>query len=406
MEYVKPRLARLATILTQLQSKRLVTARELSERHGVGIRTIYRDIRTLEQSGVPIVTEEGRGYSLVEGYKLPPVTFTEEEANALITAQQMLGNTEQSLADAYSSAITKIRATLRYTDKDKAELLSQRIHVRTKPKKPNTGGQLIALQSAITNYQLCELSYKAYDGTPSQRSVEPFAMYNTTDNWILLAWCRLRKEFRAFRLDRMQEITISETRFEPHDYTLQQYFEDCAKKLSDTPDIGLTQWANSFASTSTTQIMQNTQLDTFHVIGITVRTVNGHENTVSDIVGLWTRFMEEGIAGKIPNRTDESAMAVYMDYEGDYTQPYTMLVGCKVASLDEIPDGLVGHTVQGGNFAPFVAKGDLTKGAVVRTWNEIWSTDLNRAYTSDIEVYGPKSQNLTDAEVDIFVALN
>ncbi|MEL7062687.1 MAG: HTH domain-containing protein, partial [Bacteroidota bacterium] len=79
----KPRLSRLTAILTQLQSKRLVTAKALAERHNVSIRTIYRDIRTLEQSGIPIVTEEGKGYSIMEGYHLPPVVFTEDEANAL-----------------------------------------------------------------------------------------------------------------------------------------------------------------------------------------------------------------------------------------------------------------------------------------------------------------------------------
>jgi len=86
----KPRLARLTAILTQLQSKKLITARDIAEKHEVSIRTVYRDIRTLEKSGIPIVTEEGKGYSIMEGYKLPPVMFTEDEANALITAEQII----------------------------------------------------------------------------------------------------------------------------------------------------------------------------------------------------------------------------------------------------------------------------------------------------------------------------
>ena len=106
-EHDKPRLARLTAIITQLQSKRLVTARDMAEQPGVSIRTIYRDIRTLEQSGIPIMTEEGKGYSLVEGYKLPPVMFTEAEANALITAEQLIrSNQDRSLAEQYHSAIT------------------------------------------------------------------------------------------------------------------------------------------------------------------------------------------------------------------------------------------------------------------------------------------------------------
>lgn len=86
----KPRLVRLATILIQLQSKRIITATEIAEKHNVSVRTIYRDIRTLEQSGIPIITEEGKGYSMMAGYVLPPVMLTQEEANALITGEQLI----------------------------------------------------------------------------------------------------------------------------------------------------------------------------------------------------------------------------------------------------------------------------------------------------------------------------
>ncbi len=81
MDKEKPRLSRLIAILTQLQSKRMITAREIAEKHKVSIRTVYRDIRTLEQAGVPIGTEEGKGYFLMEGYRIPPVMFTETEAD-------------------------------------------------------------------------------------------------------------------------------------------------------------------------------------------------------------------------------------------------------------------------------------------------------------------------------------
>ena len=95
----KPRLSRLTAILTQLQSKRLITAKQLAEKHTVSIRTIYRDIRSLEKSGIPIITEEGKGYSIMEGYHLPPVLFTEDEANALITVEQLvLNNKDQSFS--------------------------------------------------------------------------------------------------------------------------------------------------------------------------------------------------------------------------------------------------------------------------------------------------------------------
>ena len=126
----KPRLARLTAILTQLQSKRIVTARDIAEKHGISIRTVYRDIRTLLKSGIPIVTEEGIGYSIMEGYKLPPVMFTEQEANALITAEQLIAkNKDKSLTDQYKSAVEKIKSVLKHTQKDRSQLLAERLQI-------------------------------------------------------------------------------------------------------------------------------------------------------------------------------------------------------------------------------------------------------------------------------------
>ena len=133
----KPRLARLTAILTHLQSKRLITASELAKKHGVSIRTIYRDIRALKRSGVPIITEEGKGYTLIEGYHLPPVSFTESEANALITAEQLISrNRDASLIEQYRQAMTKIKAVLRHKEKDKAALLSERLVFRNNEGNP------------------------------------------------------------------------------------------------------------------------------------------------------------------------------------------------------------------------------------------------------------------------------
>lgn len=236
----KPRIARLTQILTQLQSKRLLTARELAEKYKVSTRTIYRDIRTLESSGVPIVTEEGKGYSLIEGYQLPPVMFSEEEANALITAEQlMLKNKDASLVENYSNAITKIKAVLQYSQKDKADLLSQRIVFRANVAEEQTSSFLTQIQSAITNFHLLQIDYLSLEHRFTQRTVEPFALYSTNENWLLIAYCRLRNEFRVFRLDCMQKITNTYTVFEAHQITLQEYFEICREKYMSTLDKGL-----------------------------------------------------------------------------------------------------------------------------------------------------------------------
>lgn len=236
----KPRLARLTAIMTQLQSKRIVTARDIAEKHNVSIRTVYRDIRTLEKSGIPIVTEEGKGYTMMEGYKLPPVMFTEQEANALITAEQLISkNKDTSLTQQYGSAIEKIKSVLQYNQKDKTELLSKRLQIRTNVESEQSSNYLIQIQSAITNYQILDINYVSLQDIASQRQVEPFALLHTQNNWILIAYCRLRKDFRAFRLDCMQSVSQLRAQFEPHQITLQEYFEQARKKWESTPDTPL-----------------------------------------------------------------------------------------------------------------------------------------------------------------------
>ena len=248
MDKEKPRLARLTAILTQLQSKRIVTAKDIAEKHTVSIRTVYRDIRTLEKSGIPIVTEEGKGYSIMEGYKLPPVMFTQEEANALITAEQLIRkNKDQSLTEQYESAITKIKSVLKYTQKEKTELLSNRIQVRNNRENEKTSEYLIQLQSTISNYQTVKINYLSLENKQSQREIEPFALYTTQENWVLIAFCRLKKDFRAFRLDCIQKMQVLENHFEPHKMSLQEYLEKCSEKFKNTPDIPLAQGQSTFA---------------------------------------------------------------------------------------------------------------------------------------------------------------
>lgn len=202
------RISRLTAILTQLQAKRLVTATELASRYAVRIRTIYWDIRTLEEAGIPIVTEEGKGYSMMEGYKLPPVMFTDEGGKAAV-----------------------------------------------------------------------------------------------------------------------------------------------------------------------------------------------------DIAELWQKFMSENVADKLPNKVDDTVYSLYTDYEGDHTGAYTAMLCCKVDDLNAIPEGMIGRSFGGGNYVQFTAKGDLANGLIVKEWQKIWGMDLDRAFTTDFEVFGEKVQNPSDAEVDFLIAV-
>ncbi len=391
-----------------LQSKRMLTAREVADKFSVSIRTVYRDMRALEQAGVPLYAEEGKGYKLVDGYTLPPVALSEREANALVTAEQLVvRNKDASFVSDYVAAMTKIRAVLHRATQEKGELLAQRVVFRNNPRQASSSDTLSTLQLAITHRTPVAVGYQALsDQQPTQRVIEPLALYNTQENWVLIAWCRLRKGYRSFRLDCIRQLKGLDEVFADRDFNLADYFARCRKKFL-TPDTGLSPTGARFENSHQTPVKMNkVTIEPFTVVGISVRTTNENGQAAQDIPALFERFMRENLVAQIPNKTDEAIYSVYTDYEGDHTQPYTVLLGCRVSDADAVPDGLTTKYVVGGAYQPFVAKGSLAQGAVYQTWANIWKSDLDRAYTADFEVYGEKARNPEAAEVDIYVALN
>jgi len=237
----KPRLVRLTSILTHLQTKKWITAGEIAEKHDVSLRTIYRDIRTLEASGIPIVAEEGRGYSIVDGYRLPPISFTEDEANALIIAEKLISkNKDKSFSESHQQAITKIKAVLNSYQQEAAPQIVDRLQVRNNQAGEKTSDNLLKLQKCITLRQLVYVHYKSEEGILSERKIEPFALLTTNDNWVLIAFCRKRNDFRYFRLDRIQYLEITAETFEKHKLTMDEFFQQCREKYQNHADIPLT----------------------------------------------------------------------------------------------------------------------------------------------------------------------
>src|ERR1700734_3133764 len=113
------RIDRLHAILTHLQSKRKVTAQEMADRFNISLRTVYRDVKALDESGVPVIGEAGAGYTIMEGYRLPPVMFSREEASALILGAKLAERfTDGSVRKHFDAALFKIKAVLRSTDKE------------------------------------------------------------------------------------------------------------------------------------------------------------------------------------------------------------------------------------------------------------------------------------------------
>nr|WP_157302169.1 YafY family protein [Chitinophaga oryziterrae] len=212
----------------------MVTSTEVAEKFKVSVRTIYRDIKTLEQAGVPIITEEGKGYSLMDGFRLPPVMFTENEANAFITAEKLvLLNKDTSLIKSYVDGITKIKSVLRSNAKDKAALLSERVAFEQNSGDNITSNFLSSIQIALTNFNVISVEYYSPNNDETtKRYIEPFALINDVGkSWYLIAWCRLRKDYRLFRFDRIMKIEITDEKFTPHKMSLQDYLERYRNKF-------------------------------------------------------------------------------------------------------------------------------------------------------------------------------
>ncbi|RNC86769.1 MAG: YafY family transcriptional regulator [Winogradskyella sp.] len=220
-------LARLISILTLLKSKRLLTAAELSDRYNVSIRTIYRDIRKLEEAGIPVTTIEGKGYSLMEGYMVAPVQFTEKEANAIVTAQHLVNKTQDSsFANDFNNALVKIKSVFRTSIQEKSEFLESKIFVFEPHQEDISSAALSEIQLAITNFNYIEINYrKADDPNITFRKIEPYTLISTNQKWILIAWCYLRDAYRAFRIDRIQHFKILPDKFTDRKFSLQEYIK-------------------------------------------------------------------------------------------------------------------------------------------------------------------------------------
>jgi len=225
------RIDRLSAILIQLQSRKTVRAQDIADRFGISLRTVYRDVRSLEEAGIPIIGEAGIGYSLMEGYRLPPVMFSREEATAFITAEKLVNSlTDSANGISYSLAMDKIRAVLKTADKDYLEHIDDRIEVVKSNRLPELGFQHNPLQTilnAIAAKQVMKLDYFAYYRQEhTNRLIEPVGVFYLDNYWHLIAWCREREAYRDFRFDRILDICATETQFADHHPSLKNYLRE------------------------------------------------------------------------------------------------------------------------------------------------------------------------------------
>lgn len=208
------RFDRITALLIQLQSQKVVKAQHVADRFGISLRTVYRDIRTLEEAGVPLYGEAGVGYSIVEGYRLPPVMFTPEEATAFLTAEKLMGKfTDQTLQKHFSAAMYKVRAVLRGSEKDLLENLEAQIIVKEKVQnRENIPGNILdVLLKAIADKKAVKMEYCTFgDTVTKERTVEPIGIFHENEYWYTIAYCHLRESYRQFRTDRIFALELTE----------------------------------------------------------------------------------------------------------------------------------------------------------------------------------------------------
>ena len=228
------RLDRLTAILIQLQSKRVVTAQEIAERFSISLRTVYRDIRTLEEGGIPLSGEAGVGYSIMDGYRLPPVMFTKEEATAFLTAEKLIEKlTDESTDESYKSAMYKIKSVLRATEKDYLETLDKHIEVIDSPYVPTEklqSGRIPIILKSISEKNILSIDYFAnHSQEKTKRNVEPVGIFYMRLYWHLVAYCHLRKDYRNFRIDRISSLSRTNESFEKEHPSLNSFIQRITK---------------------------------------------------------------------------------------------------------------------------------------------------------------------------------
>ncbi len=206
------RLDRISALLVQLQSRPIVKSSDMAERFGVSQRTIYRDMRTLSEAGVPICGNSGIGYSLVDGYRLPSLMFTKEEAIAFLTAEKIIEQlTDTQNSNYFRQGMDKIRAALRTVDKKYLHDMDDTIAVY---KSRNAGESLPnsmqVILASINEKLMIEIDYTDAEENISKRALEAVGITYSYPRWYLSAWCHLRKEYRMFRLDRISNIKTTD----------------------------------------------------------------------------------------------------------------------------------------------------------------------------------------------------
>lgn len=144
--------------------------------------------------------------------------------------------------------------------------------------------------------------------------------------------------------------------------------------------------------------------DEIKVVGIELKTSNQNGQATKEIPLFWQKFYAQNIKDQIPNKIDNEVLGLYIDYEGDFTAPYSFVICYKVSNLENIPQGMVGKTIPSSNYAVFTATGKFPEN-ILETWQKIWKSDLNRTYSGDFEVYEQDFSATQNPEVNVYISI-
>jgi predicted DNA-binding transcriptional regulator YafY len=234
---------RLVAMVLHLQGRRVVRASELAEHFEITERTVYRDIAALGEAGVPIVGEAGVGYCLLKGYQLPPVMFTADEATSLFVGGELVKQfTDASLQAPMATALDKLRAVLPRDRQDHVERLVSRTLVygqTARRSAPEAAAQrwLLPVQQGVVLRRVLRMSYQGRErAEETARDVEPQGVVFYGGAWYLVAWCRLRKDYRHFRIDRIRRLEVAPVQFEPREgFSLKKHMEESGGREQTLP---------------------------------------------------------------------------------------------------------------------------------------------------------------------------
>lgn len=239
------RIDRLMGIVALLQSKKYQTSVQLAQYFGISERTVFRDLRALNEIDIPVHFEEDKGYTIGQGFFLSPIMLSVEEANALSLAEPLIVRfADLSIQKHYGTALTKIKMALGKMQRERLEQAqagaAHFIPDHYSHLMPATD-YLIPLQMAIAERRIVSILYQNAMDEPSERDVEPIGLTFYSLNWHLIAWCHLRKDYRDFRTSRIQDLRVTLKPFQKTDHVaLTDYLSDIQQKIFDNPEHPLT----------------------------------------------------------------------------------------------------------------------------------------------------------------------